>query len=176
MDRWDHNLTGITQARPPDDMSCALLYEQVRAMKCLELDRHLWNRDETVRNYAFLRTSVATAIANWRLRENAERILQGELTHRRPRGGSLATVIKRLRRDTIAREGRVVVGLRLEFWGAASCARISCWGADCKFSHGRNCGGSPGRRGRSMSPVSKESGLIAPLRLQRIFRRGGPLP
>ena len=43
-------------------------------MKRLELDMHLWNRDETVRNYAFLRTSVATAIANWRLRHNAERM------------------------------------------------------------------------------------------------------
>ena len=32
MDRWDHNLAGITQARPPDDMLCALLYEQVRAI------------------------------------------------------------------------------------------------------------------------------------------------
>ena len=62
MGRWDHNLAGITQPRPPDDMLCALLYEQVRAMKCLELDMHLWNRDETVRNYEFLRTSVATAI------------------------------------------------------------------------------------------------------------------
>ena len=51
MDRWDHNLAGITQARPSDDMMCALLYEQVRGMKCLELDMHLWNRDETVRNY-----------------------------------------------------------------------------------------------------------------------------
>ena len=51
MDRWDHNLAG--QAKPPDDMLCALLYEQARAMKCLELDMHLWNRDETVRNYAF---------------------------------------------------------------------------------------------------------------------------
>ena len=30
-------------------------------------------------------------------------------------------------------------------------------GADCKFSHARNSGGSPGRRGRSMSPISKES-------------------
>ena len=50
MDRWDHNLVGITQARPPDDMLCALLYKQVRARKCLELDMHLWNRDEAVRN------------------------------------------------------------------------------------------------------------------------------
>ena len=74
MDRWDHNLAGITQARPPDDMLCALLYEQVRGMKCLELDMHLWNRDETVRNSAFLRNSVATAVANWRLRDNAERM------------------------------------------------------------------------------------------------------
>ena len=74
MDRWDHNLADIAQARPPDDMLCALLYEQVRGMKCLELDMHLWNRDETVRNYAFLRNSVATAVANWRLRDNAERM------------------------------------------------------------------------------------------------------
>ena len=37
MDRWDHNLAGTTQAKPPDDMLCALLYEQVRSMKCLEL-------------------------------------------------------------------------------------------------------------------------------------------
>ena len=74
MDRWDHNLAGITQARPPDDMLCALLYEQVRGMRCLELDMHLWNRDETVRNYAFLRNSIATAVANWRFRDNAERM------------------------------------------------------------------------------------------------------
>ena len=40
MDRWDHNLAGITQARPPHDMLCALLYAQVRGMKCLELDMH----------------------------------------------------------------------------------------------------------------------------------------
>ena len=74
MDRWDHNLAGFTQARPPDDMLRALLYEQVRGLKCLELDMHLWNRDETVRNYAFLRNSIATAVANWRLRDNAERM------------------------------------------------------------------------------------------------------
>ena len=54
--RWDHVLAGISVDRPDDKMLCALFYEQVREFRCLELDMQLWDRDKSVRSYAYLRT------------------------------------------------------------------------------------------------------------------------
>ena len=201
MDRWDHNLAGITQARPPDDMLCALLYEQVRGMKSLELDMHLWNRDETVRNYAFVRNSVATAVAYWRLRDNAERMYPAtrsvsprhaapapsprrssrsprshspgrgrKKTH--PRRNHSSSPKRRFSRDrnkaAPARHGSPKRKSASRSPTRSPGGRFMCKdylagrcnrGADCKFSHARNSGGSPNRRGGSMSPISMESGI-----------------
>ena len=196
MDRWDHNLAGIAQARPqarpPDDMLCALLHAQVRGMKCLELDMHLWNRDETVRNYAFLRNSVATAVANSRLRDNAERMYLAtrsvcpghaapapspRRSSRSPRSHSPGRGRKRTppRRNhssspnrRFSRDRNKAAPARHGSPKRKSASRsptrsprgpFMCKdylaGADCKFSHARNSGGSPSRRGRSMSPDLK---------------------
>ena len=53
---------------------CALFYEQVREFRCLELDMQLWDRDESVRNYAYLRTICVNAITTWRRRRNQEKM------------------------------------------------------------------------------------------------------
>ena len=72
--RWDHVLAGISVDRPEDSMLCALFYEQVREFRCLELDMQLWDRDESVRNYAYLRTICVNATTTWRRRRNQEKM------------------------------------------------------------------------------------------------------
>ncbi|CAE7251308.1 JNK [Symbiodinium sp. CCMP2592] len=72
--RWDHVLAGISVDRPEDPVLCALFYEQVREFKCLELDMQLWDRDVSVRNYAYLRTVCVNAITTWRRRRNQEKM------------------------------------------------------------------------------------------------------
>ena len=72
--RWDHVLAGISVDRPEDSMLCALFYEHVREFRCLELDMQLWHRDESVRNYAYLRTICVNAITTWRRRRNQEKM------------------------------------------------------------------------------------------------------
>ncbi|CAE7291950.1 JNK [Symbiodinium sp. CCMP2592] len=72
--RWDHVLAGISVDRPEDPVLCALFYEQVREFRCLELDMQLWDRDVSVRNYAYLRTVCVNAITTWRRRRNQEKI------------------------------------------------------------------------------------------------------
>ncbi|CAE7248026.1 GABBR2 [Symbiodinium sp. CCMP2592] len=74
--RWDHVLAGISVDRPEDPVLCALFYEQVREFRCLELDMQLWDRDVSVRNYAYLRTVCVNAITTWRRRRNQEKILK----------------------------------------------------------------------------------------------------
>ncbi|CAE7620794.1 JNK, partial [Symbiodinium sp. CCMP2592] len=70
--RWDHVLAGISVDRPEDPVLCALFYEQVREFRCLELDMQLWDRDVSVRNYAYLRTVCVNAITTWRRRLHPE--------------------------------------------------------------------------------------------------------
>ncbi|CAE7775556.1 JNK [Symbiodinium sp. CCMP2592] len=72
--RWDHVLAGISVDRPEDPVLCALFYEQVREFRCLELDMQLWDRDVSVRNYAYLRTVCVNAITTWRRRRNQEKM------------------------------------------------------------------------------------------------------
>ena len=60
--RWDHVLAGISVDRPDAKMLCALFYEQMHEFRCLELDMQLWDRDESVRSYAYLRTICVNAI------------------------------------------------------------------------------------------------------------------
>ncbi|CAE6956816.1 JNK [Symbiodinium sp. CCMP2592] len=72
--RWDHVLAGISVDRPEDPFLCALFYEQVREFRCLELDMQLWDRDVSVRNYAYLRTVCINAITTWRRRRNQEKM------------------------------------------------------------------------------------------------------
>ena len=55
-------------------MLCALFYEQVREFRCLELDTQLWDRDDSVRNYAYLRAICVNAITTWRRRRNQEKM------------------------------------------------------------------------------------------------------
>ncbi|CAE7222918.1 GABBR2 [Symbiodinium sp. CCMP2592] len=72
--RWDHVLAGISVDRSEDPVLCALFYEQVREFRCLELDMQLWDRDVSVRNYAYLRTVCVNAITTWRRRRNQEKM------------------------------------------------------------------------------------------------------
>ncbi|CAE7710354.1 JNK [Symbiodinium sp. CCMP2592] len=72
--RWDHVLAGISVDRPEDPVLCALFYEQIRELRCLELDMQLWDRDVSVRNYAYLRTVCVNAITTWRRRRNQEKM------------------------------------------------------------------------------------------------------
>ena len=72
--RWDHVLAGISVDRPDVKMLCALFYEQVREFRCLELDMQLWDRDESVRSYAYLRTICDNAITTWHRRRNQEKM------------------------------------------------------------------------------------------------------
>ncbi|CAE7221723.1 GABBR2 [Symbiodinium sp. CCMP2592] len=72
--RWDHVLAGISVDRPEDPVLCALFYEQVREFRCLEFDMQLWDRDVSVRNYAYLRTVCVNAITTWRRRRNQEKM------------------------------------------------------------------------------------------------------
>ncbi|CAE7241433.1 unnamed protein product, partial [Symbiodinium microadriaticum] len=74
-DKWDHVLSGISVDRPDDGMLRTLFYEQVRELHCLKLDVQLWNRDASVRNYAYLRNICANAITTWRRRRNQEKML-----------------------------------------------------------------------------------------------------
>ena len=55
-------------------MLCALFYKQVREFRCLELDMQLRDRDDSVRNYAYLRTICVNAITTWRRRRNQEKM------------------------------------------------------------------------------------------------------
>ena len=156
-------------------------------MKCLELDMHLWNRDETVRNYAFLRNSVATAVANWRLRDNAERMYPAtrsisprhaapapspRRSSRSPRSHSPGRGRKKTppRRNhsssperRFSRDRNKAAPARHGSPKRKSASRSPTRSPGsrfmCKFSHARNSGGSPSRRGRSMSLISKESGI-----------------
>ena len=73
-DKWDHVLSGISVDRPDDGMLRTLFYEQVRELHCLKLDVQLWNRDASVRNYAYLRNICANAITTWRRRRNQEKM------------------------------------------------------------------------------------------------------
>ena len=71
---WDHLLAGISVDRPDDNMLCALFYEQLCEFRCLELDMPLWDRDDSVRNYAHLRTICVNAITTCRRRRNQEKM------------------------------------------------------------------------------------------------------
>ncbi|CAE7517087.1 GABBR2 [Symbiodinium sp. CCMP2592] len=67
-------LAGISVDRPEDPVLCALFYEQVREFRCLELDMQLWDRDVSVRNYAYLRTVCVNAITTLAPGRNQEKI------------------------------------------------------------------------------------------------------
>ena len=74
MNKRDSVLAGITVDRPPEHVLTALFYEQIHTFKCLALDMALWQRDPSVRNYAYLRSVATNAVQTWRMRNNQERM------------------------------------------------------------------------------------------------------
>ena len=211
MNKWDSVLAGITVDRPPEHVLTALFYEQVHTFKCLALDMALWQRDRSVRNYAYLRSVATNAVQMWRMRNNQERMYHAtrnssgsprvlavqrgsssgrksdrsrSLTpggrHRRrstprkktsrsntppggrrkssphralpARTGSPNRRTDRSRSNTRSPNGRFVC----RDFQRGKCAR----GDSCKYSHSRATrNSSPKFKGRSMSPISKESGI-----------------
>ena len=73
-DKYNHVLAGISVDRPEDQMLCALFYEKVRELRCLELYMQPWDQDTSVRNYAYLRNICTNAITVWRRRRNQEKM------------------------------------------------------------------------------------------------------
>ena len=211
MNKWDSVLAGITVDRPPEHVLTALFYEQVHTFKCLALDMALWQRDKSVRNYAYLRSVATNAVQMWRMRNNQERMYHAtrnssgsprvlavqrgsssgrksdrsrSLTpggrHRRrstprkktsrsntppggkrkssphralpARTGSPNRRTDRSRSNTRSPNGRFVC----RDFQRGKCAR----GDSCKYSHSKATrNSSPKFKGRSMSPISKESGI-----------------
>ena len=93
-DKYNHVLAGISVDRPEDQMLCALFYEKVRELRCLELYMQPWDQDTSVRNYAYLRNICTNAITVWRRRRNQEKMYSatrstsGRCHHAAPAHGS----------------------------------------------------------------------------------------
>ena len=212
MNKWDSVLAGITVDRPPEHVLTALFYEQIHTFKCLALDMALWQRDPSVRNYAYLRSVATNAVQTWRMRSNQERMYhatrnssgsprvlavqrgssggrkgdrsrsftpggrhrkrstprrKGSRSHTPPGGrrkpsphraapvrhGSPNRRGDRSRSNTRSPNGRFVC----RDFQRGSCAR----GDACRYSHNKAARPSSPKnfKGRSMSPVSKESGI-----------------
>ena len=210
MNKWDSVLAGITVDRPPEHVLTALFYEQIHTFKCLALDMALWQRDPSVRNYAYLRSVATNAVQTWRMRNNQQRMYHATRNssgsprvlavqrgssggrhrsrsftpgsrHRRkssprrkssrshtPPGGRRRSSPHRAaparhgspnrrgdrsRPNTRSPNGRFVC----RDFQRGICAR----GDSCKYSHNKAARPSSPKtfKGRSMSPVSKESGI-----------------
>ena len=74
-DKRNHVLASISVDRPADHMMLSsLFYEQVRELRCLELDMQLWDRDTSVRNYVYLRSIGSNSTTRWHRRRNQEKV------------------------------------------------------------------------------------------------------
>ncbi|CAE7247081.1 JNK [Symbiodinium necroappetens] len=147
-DKWDHVLSGISVDRPDDGMLCALFYEQVRELHCLKLDMQLWNRDASVRNYAYLRNICANAITTWLTKAIvAEEIVAKATANGKTNTRGLAHVrVKGIEEITVEvindipylvpSETEIVAGLEAKFWPYA--CKHFCFARNIELNNGES--------------------------------------
>ena len=109
---WDNLIYGINR-KIDDGVLLAVFIENVRHLRCMRPDIERWDRDETVRSFAWLYKACQDCVERWQKRQNTLQMYQtfheqrsrsGSHSRERDRHPGAPGVVRRRRYDPLARK------------------------------------------------------------------------